>query len=128
MPKTSKKARSAAVIKRELEIAERELKRINEFQWVYAKRMLKFGFASWIFGVSMFFSFLIVYDSRLLGGTSAPVAWSLLIFAAAVPVMIVAAFIRKFVAEIKRLERIRKALLAEYEKVILTRVGEIIEK
>jgi cell division protein FtsL len=128
MPKTSKKARTGATIKRELEIAERELKRITEFQWMYAKRMLKFGFASWIFGVSAFFSVLTIYDSRLLSGTSASIAWPLLVLAAAVPVIIIAVFIRKFVAEIKRLERVRKALLSEYERVILRRVGEIIEK
>lgn len=128
MPKTQKKAKSAATIKRELEIAERELRRITKFQWTYAKRMLKFGFASWIFGVSTFFSTIIIYNSSLLSGTSASIVWSLLIFAAAVPVMIIAVLIRKFVAQIKRLERVRKALLVEYERVILKRVGEIIEK
>jgi hypothetical protein len=128
MPKTSKKARTGATIKRELEIAERELKRITEFQWTYAKRMLKFGFASWIFGVSAFFSVLIIYDYKILGGTLISTAWPLLVLAAAVPVIIIAVLIRKFVAEAKRLERVRKALLSEYERVILRRVGEIIEK
>ena len=126
MQKT-KKARSATTIKRELEIAERELKHITDFQWIYAKRMLKFGLASWIFGVSTFFSVLIVYNPSLVSGTSSPVAWSLLIFAAAVPVMIVAVLIRRFVVEIKRLERIRKALLGEYERALLKRVGSIIK-
>jgi len=128
MPKTQKKAKSAATIKRELEIVERELRRITEFQWTYAKRMLKFGFASWIFGVSTFFSVIIIYGSSLPSGMSASIAGPLLIFAAAVPVMIIAVFIRKFVAEIKHFERVRKALLVEYERVILKRVGEIIEK
>lgn len=128
MPKTQEKAKSAATIKRELEIAERELRRITKFQWTYAKRMLKFGFASWIFGVSTFFSTIIIYNSSLLSETSASIAWSLLIFAAAVPVMIIAVLIRKFVAQIKRLERVRKALLVEYERAIMKRVGEIIEK
>ena len=125
MPNATK-AKSATAIKRELGIAERELKHITEFQWSYAKRMLKFGLASWVFGVATFFSVLIVYDPGLVFGTSAPVAWSLLVFAAAVPVMIVIVLIRRFVVEIKRLERIRKALLGEYERALLKRVGKII--
>lgn len=128
MPKRTGKARNVATIKRELEIAERELRRITELQWAYAKSMLKFGFASWIFGMSTFFSVLITYDSKLLSGAPASVVWALLVLAAAAPVVITAVLVRKFVVKIKRVERVRKALLSEYEKVILKRVKEIIKK
>ena len=126
MPKKSPQAKNAATIKRELAIAERELRHITELQWTYAKHMLKFGFAAWIFGISSFFSLLIIYDSKLLGET--PAVTPLLIIAAAAPIAITAALARKFRAKIKRLEHMRKGLLTEYERAILKRVGEIIKK
>jgi len=126
MPKKSPQAKNAATIKRELAIAERELRHITELQWTYAKRMLKFGFASWIFGISSFFSLLIIYDSKLLGESL--LATPLLIVAAAAPIAITAVLLRKFSAKIKRIEHMRKSLLTEYERAILKRVGEIIKK
>ena len=41
--------------KRELETLQHELNRLIEIQWTYAKRMLKFGVAAWVFGLSLFF-------------------------------------------------------------------------
>lgn len=126
MPKKSPRVKNAATVKRELAVAERELHHITELQWTFAKRMLKFGFASWIFGMSSFFSILIVYDSKLLGETL--LATPLFIIAAAAPIAITAVLARKFRAKIKRLEHMRKSLLTEYERAILKRVGEIIKK
>jgi len=126
MPKKSPQVKNAATIKRELAIAERELRHITELQWTYAKRMLKFGFAAWIFGMSSFFSLLIIYDSKLFGETLA--VTPLLIIAAAAPIVITAVLLRKFSVKIKRIEHMRKSLLTEYERAILKRVGEIIKK
>lgn len=125
LPKTRVGGKSAATIKRELAIIERELRRISDLQWVFAKRMLKFGFASWIFGIACFFSILIAYDSRLLGGS--PTAYPLLIIAAVAPITITAILIRKFNAKIKHIEHVRKTLLVEYERAILKRVDKIIK-
>jgi len=125
LPKMRAAGKSAATIKREFAIIERELRRINDLQWTFAKRMLKFGFASWIFGISCFFSILISYDSTLL--SASPAATPLLIIAAAVPIVITATVIRKFNAKIKYLERLRKTLLVEYERAILKRVNHIIK-
>lgn len=122
--KTARKG--AAEIKRELGVVERELGHMIQIQWTYAKRMLKFGFASWIFGISAFFSSLLLMNAALIPFTP-PISISLLIFAAAVPVIITVSLIQKFRIRIKRLERTRTMLLDEYERAILKRVGEIVK-
>jgi ABC-type multidrug transport system fused ATPase/permease subunit len=126
MPKetTSKKA---AKMKRELEVLESEISHLIEIQWTYAKRMLKFGAASWVFGLSIFFLGVIISNPALLSKTP-PISISLLAFAAAVPVLITVMMIYKFTSKIRRLERSRRKLLMEYEKALLKRVGEIITK
>jgi len=126
MPKKHSLVKSASAIKRELEITERELRHITEFQWVYAKRMLRFGFASWIFGLFLFFVILIVRGLEFLGRLS--LAYPLLITAIAVPIFITAFSVHKFNAKIKRFERIRKSLLTEYETAILKRASSLINK
>ena len=114
----------AVKIKRELEILERELNHLIEIQWTHAKHMLKFGIASWIFGLSMLFSAVIISDVSLLGRMP-PISISLLIFAATVPIFITAARIRKFGIKIKRLERVRCTLLTGHQKAVLKRIVKI---
>ncbi len=126
MPKKHSQVKSAATIKRDLEITERELRHITEFQWIYAKRMLRFGFASWIIGLFLFFLILVIRGLEFLGRLS--VAYPLLIIAIAVPVLITAFSVHKFNAKIKRFERIRKLLLTEYETAILKRASALIKK
>lgn len=126
MPKKRSQVKSAATIKRDLEITERELHRVTEFQWIYAKRMLRFGFASWIFGLFLFLLILVVRGLEFLGRLS--LAYPLLIIAIAVPVLITALAVRRFNAKIKRFERIRKLLLTEYETAILKRASALIKK
>jgi len=126
MPKKRSQIKSATVIKRDLEITERELRHVTEFQWVYAKRMLRFGFFSWVFGLLLFFFILVIRGLEFLGGLS--LAYPLLIIAIAVPVLITAFSVHKFNAKIKRFERIRKLLLMEYERAILKRTNSLIKK
>jgi len=92
-------------------ITERELHRLDETQRLYVKKMLKFGFSAWIFGLSTFFLAIVVANVELFGGP--PPAWvSLLVVAPAAPLTITAVFVaRKFAAKIKRLERIRRSLI-----------------
>jgi hypothetical protein len=111
----------AVRIKRELDILERELNHLIEIQWTYAKRMLKFGVASWIFGLSVFFSAIVILGASLLGGIP-PISIFLLAFAAAVPILITAVRIRKFDIIIKRQECMRRGLLAGYQRAILKRI------
>lgn len=126
MPKKRTKVKSAASIKRDLEITERELRHITEFQWVYAKRMLRFGFFSWVFGLLLFFFILVIRGLEFLGRLT--LAYPLLIIAIAVPIFITAFFVHKFSVQIKRLERVRKLLLTEYEGAILKRASNLIKK
>jgi membrane protein implicated in regulation of membrane protease activity len=120
-----KRRRSAADIRRELRVVERELSNLIRIQWTYAKRMLKFGMAAWIFGLCTFFLAIVILNPGLIW--EAPLlAAPLLVIAAAAPVLITAVVIRKFSYKIKRLERIRRGLLVQYEKAVLKRIGEMI--
>lgn len=125
MPKKGITPKKALDIKRRIQTADRELRHLNEVQWIYSKRMLKFGMGAWIFGLSTFFSAIIIMDAQLLG-PSYQIWLPILIIALAAPVAITASLIRKFAFKIKQVERIRRSLLAEYEKAILKRVEHIV--
>lgn len=128
MPKKKETAsKKAAKLKRELEVLERELSHLIEIQWAYAKQMLKFGVAAWVFGLSLFFSAIIISDATLLSKTPA-ISISLIILAAAAPIFINVMLVRKFTSKIKRLERVRRMMLIEYEKAILKRAGDILTR
>jgi hypothetical protein len=125
MPKKRRVLKKPADIKRQLRITERELRHLNEAQWSYAKRMLKFGFAAWVFGFLTFFFAILMMNVELFGGTQ-PVWAPSLVIALAAPVMITAMLVRKFAIKIKRLERIRRGLLVEYEKAVLQHVEKMV--
>jgi hypothetical protein len=113
--------KKAVTIKRRLENLERELSRLQEIQRIYARQMLKFGIASWIFGLSIFFLAAIILDPSLPGRMS-PVSISLLALAAAGPISITGVGIRNFRVKIDRMECIRGTLLASYRRDILDRM------
>lgn len=125
MPKKRAAPQKALTIKRQIQTTDRELRHLNEIQWIYSKRMLKFGMAAWIFGLATFFSAVTIMDAELLGPTY-HIWLPLLIIALAAPIAITATLIRKFAVKIRRLERIRRSLLAEYEKAIVRRVEEMV--
>ncbi len=125
MPKKKTASSKALGLKQQLQAAGRELTRLQGLQWVYSKRMLKFGMAAWIFGLFTFFSAILLMDARLL--TTTYNLWvPLLIIAFAIPVLITVVMIRKFVRKIKYLERLRQGLLTEYERALLKRVEKMI--
>lgn len=125
MPKKGITPKKALDIKRRIQTSDRELRHLNEVQWVFSKRLLKFGMAAWIFGLSAFFSAIVIMNAELLGSTYQ--VWvPIIIIALAAPVIITASLIRKFAIKIRQLERIRRGLLAEYEKAILKRVEHIV--
>ena len=113
--------KKVVMIKRELEILERELSRLQEIQWIYAKQMLKFGAASWIFGLSTFFLAAILLDPSILGRMS-PISISLLLLAALGPILMTVVRIRNFRIKIDRMEHIRGSLLARYRRDVLERI------
>jgi len=111
-------------IKQKIHTTDRELRHLNGAQWSYSKHMLRFGIASWIFGLSSFFSTMTIVGPGLLGTN---LTWvSLLILALAAPVTLTAFFVRKFVVKIKHLEIVRSKLFSEYKKAILAQVEESI--
>lgn len=122
------KRRNAKTIKRKLQIIERELDNINKLQWSYAKHMFKFGIAAWVFGIATFVSALMIYQGPGLIAEAPSISISLLVLAAAVPIFITVVAIRKFSRKIKRLEQVRRGLLAEYERTLLKEVGKLVSR
>lgn len=113
--------KKAVMIKRKLDLLEHELSRLQKIQWIYAKQMLMFGAASWIFGLSTFFLVAILLDPSILG-RMAPISISLLLLAAAVPIVMTVRGIRKFRIKINRMEYMQGTLLARYRREILERI------
>lgn len=124
--KEESERKSANDIKRELTVIERELNRLIRLQWKYAKGMLKFGLFAWILGIGMFLWTLIIYQGPDLIPQTPPISVSLLISAAAVPIIITVVTIRKFSKKIRHLERIRHGVLSEYERTLLKEAQEMI--
>ncbi len=123
MAKSSSKL--APEVKRKIQAADRQLQHLTDAQWSYSKRMLKFGMAAWVFGMSSFFSTITVLDLGLLGNTFS--MWlPLLITALAAPIATTGFLVRKFSVRMKRLEILRRKLLAEYERAKLASVGKMI--
>jgi len=103
--------RRTGALKRRLGSTERELHHLKETQRSYVKKMVKFGLAAWIFGLSAFFFATVMTNIELFGGPL-PIWTSLLVVVPAAPLTITAVFVRKFVAKVKRIERVRRGLLA----------------
>lgn len=121
-------------VKKQLRKTDRELRRMEENRWSYTKNMLKFGFASWIFGLSVFLFAIVAMNTDFFAELFGPVqlTWSsmlvgtpLLVGAPAAPVTTTAVSVRKFDVKIKRLRRIRKKLVGKYQKAVLQYVEEV---
>ncbi len=137
MPKRRKEPRAFRRfedVKKQLRKTDRKLRRMEENRWSYTKNMLKFGFASWIFGLSVFLFVIVAMNTdffvELFGGVE--LTWSsmlvgtpLLLGAPAAPVTTTAVSVRKFDVKIKRLRRVRKQLVARYQKAVLRYVEEV---
>ena len=118
--------RSAKDVKREMQLVERELTDLSRLRWKYSKRMLRFGIVAWLIGVGTFVGALLIYQGPSLLMNAPPLSISLLIIAAAAPVFITVAVIRKFSNQIKRLEHLRHGLLEEYGHSQLKEVGKMV--
>jgi len=111
-------------VEQQLRITERKLRRMEKNRWSFTKNMLRFGFATWAFGLSVFFFAIVAMNTELCGG--APLAWAsmlvgtpLLVGAPAAPVTMTAVSGRKFDVKIKRLRRIRRGIVAKYQRALL---------
>lgn len=123
MSKAREVFRELGEVEQHLRITERKLYRLKEDSWSYTKNMLRFGFASWVFGLSIFFLTIVAMSTELFGG--APLTWSsllvgtpLLVGAPAAPMMMTAASVRKFDTKIKRLRHIRSGLAVKYHRAL----------
>ncbi len=109
-------------LRRRLEVAERELRRLSRFEWGYTKQLWKFSFLSWILGLSIFFLLILFSEPSLL--TRVPRALPLLAAAAAAPLLVVLLFVRGVERRVRRLERSRDLLLSRYRKALLEHFEE----
>ena len=124
MPKAQEVFRELEEVEQHLRITERKLHRLMENSRSYTKNKLRFGFATWVFGLSVFFLAIVAMSTELFGG--APLTWTsmivgtpLLVGASAAPVTITAVSVHKFDAKIKRLRRIRSGLAVKYQRALL---------
>lgn len=116
---------------RELQVAQRELHHMEENRWSFTKNLMKFGFAAWVFGLSVFLFAITLMSTELFGG--APLAWSsvlvgapLLVGAPAAPLTMASVFTRKHDNEIKRLRHIRRGLMTKYQGAALEYVEQVV--
>jgi len=117
-------------VKKQLRKTDRELRHMEENRWSYTKNMLRFGFASWVFGLAVFLFAIVAVNTEFFGGVQ--LTWSsmlvgtpLLVGAPAAPVAATAVSVRKFDTKIKRLRRVRKRLVVKYQKAVLRYVEDI---
>ncbi len=111
-------------IKRKLRIIEEELDNLSDIEWIYAKRLLKYGVAAWIFGIAAFISALMIFYGPDFFTATPATAYSLLILAGAAPVILSVIFIRRYRKEMEKLDGIREKLLSDYEKALLDKVED----
>lgn|GEM_PF-1651687 len=115
-------------IKRKLNVIEDELENISSVQWVYAKRLLKYGIAAWIFGIAAFAVTMAIFWGPGVIFDASPLIYSLLIIAGAAPILVSVVFIRRFREKSNRLEGLRDNLLNNYEAALLDKVEDKISE
>lgn len=123
MPKPREVFRELGEVEQRLRITERKLYRLKENSWSFTKNMLRFGFAAWVFGLSVFLLTIVVVGANLFAGTPPIYTYSLmgtplLVGAPAAPMTMTAVSVRKFDTRIKRLKRIRSGLAVKYQKAL----------
>lgn len=111
-------------IKRKIKVVEEELENLSDVEWIYAKRLLKYGLACWIFGLATFISVAIIYKGPGLLLNAPPLSISLLVLAGATVVVVSAILIQRYQKEMDKLEDLRKKLLSRYESMLLKKVEE----
>lgn len=115
-------------IKRKLTVIEDELENLSSVQWVYAKRLLKYGIGAWIFGIAAFAATIAVLWGPEIIFEASPTIYSLLIIAGAAPILVSVVFIRRFRKKSDRLENLRNSLLNNYESALLDKVEDNISE
>ena len=124
MPKAREAFRELEEVEQHLRITERKLHHLMEERRSFTRNMLKFGFATWVFGLSVFFFAIVVMSAKLFVGSPPIWTYSLmgapwLVGAPAASVTMTAAFVRKFDIKVERLIHIRSGLVAKYQRALL---------
>lgn len=118
----------AADAKQQLQVIDRDLYHLRRAQWIFSKRMIKIGLASWLLGIFMFLLAIFVLVGLQVLQQTFSVWVPLIIIALATPIVISAIFVHRIVMKIQRLERVRKSLMERYEKAMLKRVEKMINE
>lgn len=111
-------------IKRDLRVVEEELDNVSDFQWEYSKKLLRFGWAAWIFGISAFVASIIIYEGPGLIMNAPALSLSLLVGAGAAPIIVTIILIQRNRRRMERLGMIRDGLITQYKKTLLKKVEE----
>jgi len=123
MPKTK-----AGEAKQQLQVIDRDLYHLRRTQWIFSKRMLKVGIATWVLGIIMFILGVLVSAGVQILQQTFNIWMPFLIIALVAPIVISALFVHKIVMKINRLERNRKNLMERYEKAMLKKVGKMVSE
>lgn len=113
------RAEEIVVLRERLEETKEDMEDLLDSHSDYARQMLKFGLASWIFSLSLVISFLLLHYGPGVLLDLPPVLISLLIGGLAVAFIISAAFLAKKRSKIKELREQGEKLESEYQKNIL---------
>ncbi|KXA95788.1 hypothetical protein AKJ38_04305 [candidate division MSBL1 archaeon SCGC-AAA259I14] len=112
-------APSPSKIREKVKTVEGEIEDLLSSQWSYAKRMLKFSLASWIFGISLFIATLLAYKGPEFLLKIPPLSLSLLVGACAAPITIASMFLRNKNKKVEKLKDRKSKLLSQYEKALI---------
>ncbi len=115
-------------IKRKLSVIEDELENLSSVQWVYAKRLLKYGIGAWIFGIAAFAATMAIFWGPEVIFEASPMIYFLLIIAGVAPILVSVVFIRRFRKKSDKLENLRNNLLNNYESALLDKVEDNISE
>ncbi len=107
-------------IKNRLKATKGKLEELLTSQWTYARRMLKFSLASWIFGISIFAVLTVIYFRGFSFLSNAlPLVVSFFVGGLAVPIIITAALLGKKRKKIQKLDSMKSNLISNYEKALI---------
>ncbi|MEM3402586.1 MAG: hypothetical protein QW179_02865 [Candidatus Hadarchaeales archaeon] len=118
--------KAAAEIKREIQVIDRELYHLRELHRRYSRRLVKMGMAMWVVGTILFFATALFFIGLDVALRVVNIWSALLIVALAAPITLSAMFVSRLEKKMRKMERIRKGLMEEFEKAMIKRVGKLV--
>ncbi len=111
-------------IKKKMKEIDKKISKLEKSQWTYSKKLMKFGLASVIFGLSTFTASLILYGGPLSIFKIPPLSVSLLTITPIGPLVLIALLSMRFRDIIDELERKREQLSSNYKRKTLKKLDE----